>query len=299
MKLPAMEYSTIQLKIPYNWENITVFQVNISARRAYNHSFNVNESIQFPPNLREYQIRAQCGTNYTITLRGLTSAGDEEITAWNTETDIGDPPRHLENTLGEGSTLQLYPVLDVNGPISSYEIIVYMGQDGNLSSNCKQYSNTPYNSNWNLSHYTAAVLPANTITEPRTFILGDNHHYNGFHNAPLIPKHNYTVYIRVTSRWQKVETSSCAFAGFIALTAEKTDGSFVSVLSLSSLGLIITMLILKFLALVGLAVIPLTPWMGMGNPAEKKEKKRRNISTEDDEDDDEVYEVLEEAENGI
>ncbi|CAI9608016.1 unnamed protein product, partial [Staurois parvus] len=98
-----------------------------------------------------------------------------------------------------------------------YEIIVFGGQEGNSTKECLNFKNTPYNSNWPPIRYTAAVLPAETLTGPRTFILGDNHHYNGFHNAPLIPNHNYTVYIRVTSRWKQVEKSSCAFVGFLQI----------------------------------------------------------------------------------
>ncbi|XP_073468072.1 receptor-type tyrosine-protein phosphatase mu-like isoform X2 [Aquarana catesbeiana] len=293
MKVPSMEDNTIRWSLSEEWGKITGFQMNISAWRDYNVSFAVDESLQFPPNVTEYKIPLQYGTNYTITLRGFTSGGAGEVTTQNIETDIGDPPLHMEKTISD-VTLWLHPVLSLNGPIRSYEIIVFGGHEGNLTEECLNFKNTLYNSSWTPIRYTAAVLPAEILTSPRTFTLGDNHHYNGFHNAPLIPNHNYTVYIRVTSRWNHVEKSSCSFAGFLQ---KRTDGSFVIVLSLPSFGFIITMLSLKFLVLVGLAVIPLTPWMEMRNPAEKRKKKRTNISTEDV-DDDKVYEVLEEAENG-
>ncbi|XP_040191906.1 receptor-type tyrosine-protein phosphatase mu-like [Rana temporaria] len=109
----------------------------------------------------------------------------------------------MEKTMND-DTLQLHPVLNLNGPIRSYEIIVFGGKEDNSTKECLTFTTTPYNSSWTLSRYTAAVLPAETLTGPRTFTLGDDHHYNGFHNAPLIPNINYTVYIRVTSRWNHV-----------------------------------------------------------------------------------------------
>ncbi|KAM5193628.1 receptor-type tyrosine-protein phosphatase kappa-like [Mantella aurantiaca] len=109
----------------------------------------------------------------------------------------------MEKTMSD-DTLQLHPLLNVNGPIRSYEIIVFRGQEDNSTKECLTMQNTSYNSSWTPSRYTAAVLPAETLTGPKTFILGDDQHYEGFHNAPLIPNHNYTVYIRVTSRWKHV-----------------------------------------------------------------------------------------------
>ncbi|XP_077323165.1 receptor-type tyrosine-protein phosphatase kappa-like isoform X1 [Lithobates pipiens] len=211
-KFPTMEDSTMRWAVPYKWENITGFNLTVSARRDYDRSFALDDSIWFPPSVTEYKIPFQYGATYTISLRAFTSAGAERIREWITKTDIGDPPQHPKDTL-RGNALQLSPVPAANGPISSYEVIVYPVQDRNLSMDCLGFINTPYNSSLTLSGYTAAVLPAETLTEPRTFPLGDNHHYNGFLNAPLIPNHKYTVYIRVTSRWRKVKKSSCAFAG--------------------------------------------------------------------------------------
>ncbi|XP_077323135.1 uncharacterized protein LOC143956835 [Lithobates pipiens] len=202
-RVPSMEDNTIRWRLSEKRGNITGFQMNISAWRDYNVSFAVDESLQFPPNVTEYKIPLQYGTNYTITLQGFTSAGAGGVTTQNIENDIGDPPLHMEKTM-DVDTLQLHPVLNLNGPIRSYDIIVFGGKEDNSTEECLNFENTPYNSSWSPIRYTAAVLPAETLTGPRTFTLGDNHHYNGFHNAPLIPNHNYTAYIRVTSRWKHV-----------------------------------------------------------------------------------------------
>ncbi|XP_077323168.1 receptor-type tyrosine-protein phosphatase epsilon-like [Lithobates pipiens] len=220
--------------------------MNISAWRDYNVSFAVDESLQFPPNVTEYKIPLQYGTNYTITLRGFTSAGAGGVTTQNIENDIGDPPRHMEKTM-HVDTLQLHPVLNLNGPIRSYDIIVFGGQKGNSTEECLNFENTPYNSSWSPIRYTAAVLPAETLTGPRTFTLGDNHHYNGFHNAPLIPNHNYTAYIRVTSRWKHVEKSSCAFAGFLQIPELASRITPIIAGSIAAVFLLLVLLLLVIL----------------------------------------------------
>ncbi|XP_073467946.1 complement factor H-like isoform X2 [Aquarana catesbeiana] len=272
LKVPSMEDNTIRWRLSEEWGEITGFQMNISAWRDYNVSFAVDESLQFPPNVTEYKIPLQYGTNYTITLRGLTTSGAKEVTTENIETDIGDPPLHMEKTIHD-DILQLYPVPNLNGPIRSYEIIVFGGQEDNSTKECRTFKSPPCNFSWSPSRYTAAVLPAENLTEPRTFILGDNHHYNGFHNVPLIPKYNYTIYIRVTSRWKHVETSSCAFAGVIEGV---TSSSLIPVLSQSSLGIIIGLLVLILLALVCLIVVQFTPWTRQKLLREKKRGKAEN-----------------------
>ncbi|XP_073468081.1 receptor-type tyrosine-protein phosphatase T-like isoform X4 [Aquarana catesbeiana] len=245
-KVPSMEDNTIRWSLSEKWGNITGFQMNISAWRDYNVLFAVDESLQFPPNVTEYKIPLQYGTNYTITLQGFTSGGPGEVTTQNIETDIGDPPLHMEETISD-VTLQLQPVLSLNGPIRSYEIIVFGGHEGNSTKECLNFKNTPYNSSWTISRYTAAVLHAETLIGPRTFTLGDNHHYNGFHNAPLIPNHNYTIYIRVTSHWNHVDKSSCAFVGFLQIPPE--SASSITPIIAGSIAAVCLLLILLFLVI--------------------------------------------------
>ncbi|KAM8960970.1 LOW QUALITY PROTEIN: receptor-type tyrosine-protein phosphatase epsilon-like [Pelodytes ibericus] len=182
--------------------------MNVSAEREYNHSFTGEEAHWFPPNVTEFILQFKYGTNYTIQLRGFTLAGAGEYTEWRYQTPISDPPTALQQTISVGvrtAEMQLHPVPDLHGPISDYEIIIFMGQRKNLSGVCLGYSSTHYNSS--TAPYTAALLPAHNITEPVTLSLGDGKHYSGFLNAPLRPGYNYTVYVRVTSRWKEVQAT--------------------------------------------------------------------------------------------
>ncbi|XP_040191291.1 receptor-type tyrosine-protein phosphatase S-like isoform X2 [Rana temporaria] len=248
-KSPTMENKTMRWELSDTRGNVTGFQMNISAWRDYNVSFIMDESKRFLRNVTEYEIPLHHGTSYNITLQGFTSAGAGNLTTLSVETEIGDPPRHVEGTMNH-STVQLLPVPDLYGPISFYEIIVFGGQEHNMSANCLRYKTVHYNSSGTPSHYTAAVLPAQNLTEARPFLPGDNQYYNGFHNAPLIPKHNYTVYIRVTSQWKQVNKSSCAYAGFLkAVTVPEPADSTVQMIA-GSISAVILLLLLLILVVV-------------------------------------------------
>ncbi|KAM5191977.1 receptor-type tyrosine-protein phosphatase T-like [Mantella aurantiaca] len=244
-QIPSMKDNKIRWELSDTRGYVTGFQMDISARRDYNASFIVDESIWFLRNVTEYTIPLQHGTRYNVTLRGFTSVGAGKVTTLNIETEIGDPPCHVEKAMNH-STLQLIPVHDLHGPISFYEIIVFAGQEINMSASCPRFQNSHYNSRWTSSNYTAAVLPAQNLTESRTFILGDNQHYNGFHNAPLLPEHAYTIYIRVTSQWKQVNKSSCSFAGFLEVTSDEPASSSVQIIA-GSLAAVILLLVLVML----------------------------------------------------
>ncbi|XP_073474238.1 receptor-type tyrosine-protein phosphatase kappa-like isoform X3 [Aquarana catesbeiana] len=242
-KRPTMESQTIRWELSDIRGNITGFQMNISAWRDYNVTFTMDESKRFLRNVTEYKIPLHHGTSYNITLQGFTSAGAGNVTTLSVETEIGDPPCHEGGTMNH-STVQLLPVPDLYGPISFYEILVFGGQEHNMSADCLRFKTVHYNFSRTSSHYTAAVLPALNLTGARTFTLGDNQYYKGFHNAPLIPKHNYTIYIRVTSQWKQVNKSSCAYAGFFEAVTVAGPADSTAQMIAGSLSAVILLLVL-------------------------------------------------------
>ncbi|KAM4707206.1 uncharacterized protein O3C94_004336 [Discoglossus pictus] len=89
MKYPSMAENTITWRIlSDNMGIITGYQINISAWRDYNSSFSHEESHWFGPDVTEYKIQLKYGSNYTVTLRGFTSAGAGEAATWTGETPI-------------------------------------------------------------------------------------------------------------------------------------------------------------------------------------------------------------------
>ncbi|XP_053310791.1 uncharacterized protein LOC128472849 [Spea bombifrons] len=235
VKYPNIEENIIKWSLNSNRGLITGYQMNISARRDYNNSFAENESLRFPPNVTEFKIPFKYGTNYTINLRGLTSAGAGGDTQWSLETPIKEPPVPLQKAVSVRSKmadLLLHPVPDLNGPISYYEVILSSGQTFNLSQTCAGYKSTHYNSSINPVLYTAALLPAQNLSRPMTLTLGDGVHYSGFFNAPLISDQNYTVYVRVSSTWREVgDTPNGQPRGKLATSILQGDGAGPSLLS--------------------------------------------------------------------
>ncbi|XP_066458343.1 receptor-type tyrosine-protein phosphatase T-like [Eleutherodactylus coqui] len=95
-----------------------------------------------------------------------------------------------------------------------------------------------------MTPYTAALLPAHNLTESIT--LGDNQHYGGFLNSPLIPNRNYSVFVQVTSKWKDQDKSSCVSLGLF--TAETpVSASHVIAGLVTALLLLLVVLVLAVL----------------------------------------------------
>ncbi|XP_066457920.1 receptor-type tyrosine-protein phosphatase kappa-like [Eleutherodactylus coqui] len=187
------------------------------------------------------------------------------------ETPIGDPP--IPTVVKKDFTLQLQPVSDVHGPISHYEIIVFTDWRSNTS-DCLQVTHTPYNST--TTPYTAALLSAHNLTESIT--LGDNQHYGGFLNAPLIPNCNYSVFVRVTSKWKKdQDKSSCVSLGLFTDSTAPLDSGVLSIMSFDLrpiLGIAIPIFTMKLLVLVVLMKIHFTQMARNTSETELNRKKQ-------------------------
>ncbi|XP_077136296.1 uncharacterized protein LOC143793313 [Ranitomeya variabilis] len=89
VQTPSMEDTTIIWRLDSDKGNITRFELNIMAWRDYNSSFSINVTQRFPPNVTQYNINLQHGTNYTLHLRGFTSVGGGEYRKIALETPIG------------------------------------------------------------------------------------------------------------------------------------------------------------------------------------------------------------------
>ncbi|KAM4708196.1 receptor-type tyrosine-protein phosphatase epsilon-like [Discoglossus pictus] len=235
--------------LPDNMGIITGYQMNISAWRDYNSSFTYEESHWFGPDVTEYKIQLTYGSNYTLTLRGFTSAGAGEAATWTGETPIAEPLL-LQNNITVRQTdavLHLHHVSDLHGPISYYEIIIYSGRNRNTSTEYMQCSATYNNSTTNSSVYIAALLPAYNVSRPMTLTLGDGQHYGGYFNAPLNHDHNYTVYVRVTSTWKEEKKSSCSLVKLFQVSGPPRGGSELVAGSLAAVAVLLVLVILLVL----------------------------------------------------
>ncbi|CAM2094866.1 unnamed protein product [Caretta caretta] len=73
---------------------IVGYQLNITARREYNSSFLEVEKLRVNQSVTKYLLHPwRHGTNYTVTIQGLTAAGLGQESRWDFETNISDTCR--------------------------------------------------------------------------------------------------------------------------------------------------------------------------------------------------------------
>ncbi|CAM4553885.1 unnamed protein product [Lepidochelys olivacea] len=73
---------------------IVGYQLNITARREYNSSFLEVEKVRVNQSVAKYLLHPwRHGTNYTVTIQGLTAAGLGQESRWDFETNISDTCR--------------------------------------------------------------------------------------------------------------------------------------------------------------------------------------------------------------
>ncbi|XP_067399680.1 receptor-type tyrosine-protein phosphatase epsilon-like [Emydura macquarii macquarii] len=220
---------------------IVGYQLNITARREYNSSFLESKVLQVNRSVTKYRLHPwEHGTNYTVTIQGLTAAGPGQASRWDFETEISEPAIQPDVTAlsvydispsSGTAVLPLQPIPGLHGPIREYQIIVSAMQNGSGADACHASDLQPFNASLERAAYLAAVLPAHNLTGPTAFVLGDGARHNGYLNAPLRPNRNYTAFVRVVSRWKQVEKSSCVRYNFAigAAQAPPPGGTAIAV----------------------------------------------------------------------
>ncbi|XP_053887317.1 receptor-type tyrosine-protein phosphatase epsilon-like [Malaclemys terrapin pileata] len=198
---------------------IVGYQLNITARREYDSDFLEVEELRVNQSVTKYLLQPwRHGTNYSVTIQGLTAAGLGQASRWDFETNISEPaiPANITAlsvysiSLSSGTALlPLQPFPELHGPISEYQIIVSALQNDSEADACRSPGLQPFNSSLERDVYLAAVLPAHNLTGPTDFVLGDGTRHYGYYNAPLRPHRNYTAFVRIVSRWNQMEKSSC------------------------------------------------------------------------------------------
>ncbi|XP_050799494.1 receptor-type tyrosine-protein phosphatase kappa-like isoform X3 [Gopherus flavomarginatus] len=198
---------------------IVGYQLNITARREYDSDFLEVKVLRVNQSVTKYLLQPwRHGTNYTVTIQGLTAAGLGQASHWDFETDISEPDIPTNVTAlsiysispSSGTALlPLQPFPELHGPIREYQIIVSAMQNGSEADTCRSPGLQPFNSSLERNVYLAAVLPAHNLTGPTDFVLGNGARHYGYYNAPLRPHRNYTAFVRVVSRWKQMEKSSC------------------------------------------------------------------------------------------
>ncbi|XP_041513773.1 sushi domain-containing protein 1 isoform X3 [Microtus oregoni] len=165
--------------------------------------FNITSSSQAP----EICLDLHPGTNYNVSLQALSSALPVVIYL---TTQIAEPPLpEVEFFSVQGGPLphcRLRKAKDVNGPISSYQLLVLpLSLESSFS--CGSEGMTSFFGNTSLADgYVAAEILASDVPDDALEIpVGDRLYYGEYYNAPLKPGHDYCILVRITSEWNKVD----------------------------------------------------------------------------------------------
>uniref|UniRef100_A0A674JXA7 Fibronectin type-III domain-containing protein n=1 Tax=Terrapene triunguis TaxID=2587831 RepID=A0A674JXA7_9SAUR len=181
---------------------IVGYQLNITARREYDSDFLEVEEPRVNQLVTKYLLQPwRNGTNYSVTIQGLTAAGLGQVSRWDFETNISGngTPRPLPHGYSE-ETLRTVP-LRHTPPLPRSVPHHPPSADA-----CRSPGLQPFNSSLEHDVYLAAVLPAHSLTGPTDFVLGDGTRHYGYYNAPLRPHRNYTAFVRVVSPHPQAET---------------------------------------------------------------------------------------------
>ncbi|KAL1776848.1 sushi domain-containing protein 1 [Sigmodon hispidus] len=202
------------------WRSLTTTNVeemylfNISGQRWHQKAFvpemvfNTTSRSQAP----EICLDLLPGTNYNVSLRALSSALPEVIYL---TTQIAEPPLpEVEFLTVQGGPLpylRLRKAKEINGPISSYQLLALpLSLESTFS--CGSEGMTSFFGNTSLADgYVAAEILASDVPDDTLEIpIGDRLYYGEYYNAPLKPGQDYCILLRITSEWNKVRRYSCA-----------------------------------------------------------------------------------------
>lgn len=155
------------------------------------------------------------GTRYNITIAsvgesGLSpDSGSISLVQW---TEVGTPDQEPEepkvlSSDGTSQIIEIRPVINNNGPISNYRLVVIFVTHGLMQTFDESLLRT-YNESQEegTQYYVAAELELNN-NSTRRIKIGDGRMYNGFYNAPLPQKSHIHVAVGVISTLNGVTKS--------------------------------------------------------------------------------------------
>ncbi|XP_031551587.1 receptor-type tyrosine-protein phosphatase delta-like [Actinia tenebrosa] len=162
------------------------------------------------------------GTSYEFWVTASTACGkSEKSVSSKKDTNIDNPVKPTGNsiTLKNKFDVPLWSVDPVNGPVSSYQVIVIKGNKNvsDLPTNISDYKDAQ-------ELYVTAELKPNEIKSP--FPVGDNKIYGQYKNVPLDKGKTYTIAERAitTENQGKIYAGQAVVVATIKVTQEQKGG---------------------------------------------------------------------------
>ncbi|XP_066468715.1 sushi domain-containing protein 1 [Tiliqua scincoides] len=187
------------------------------------------------------------GSNFTVNIS--TANLDHKVLVFMT-TPISEPQSPEVEFISVQGSIPLFTLKkaeEINGPISSYQVIV-VPWSAQCNFACYSLSRPTYFSKSTDSDgYVTAEFPAEVIADNTiVFALGDRLYYGNFYNAPLKQGKDYCIILRTVSEWnEKIMQSCVAWAEIKALLS---PAHHVAVVLLGSVAVFCSILLLSLLA---------------------------------------------------
>ncbi|XP_072454166.1 sushi domain-containing protein 1 [Notamacropus eugenii] len=225
-----------------------MYLFHIWGQRGYQKEFNQKVSFNLTTDSQAPEVCLELypGTNYTVNVMAASSGLPVLVSLM---TQITEPPiPDIEFIAVQGGPLpplSLWKAEDKNGPISSYQVLVLpLALQSKFP--CDSIQDTTFFSNDSSTKgYVAAEILAKDIPDAREISLGDRLYYGKFYNAPLKPRNDYCIILRINSEWNQVRRQSCV------VWAEVKDSSLalpqMMGVGLASVAAVVILVLLSFL----------------------------------------------------
>uniref|UniRef100_A0A8D1FDX4 Sushi domain containing 1 n=1 Tax=Sus scrofa TaxID=9823 RepID=A0A8D1FDX4_PIG len=232
------------------WSTFSMFQFRIRGQRWYQKAFaqevifNITASSQTP----ETCLDLSPGTNYSISIQALSS---ELPVVISLTTRITEPPLpEIDFVTVHGGPLprlRLRKAEEINGPISSYQVLVLpLALQSTFVCDSEEAPSFFSNASDAKGYVTAELLAKDIPNDAMEISIGDRLYYGKYYNAPLKKGNDYCIILRITSELNKVRRSSCAVWAQVkdsSLTLQQVVG-----VGLGSMAAVIVLAFLSFSA---------------------------------------------------
>ncbi|KAK6492368.1 receptor-type tyrosine-protein phosphatase alpha-like isoform X1 [Huso huso] len=241
---------------------ILYYELNYTGKRDYNETFQEASSLILNSSETSCTLPGlKSGTNYSLEIRGYTEAGAGHASRSEFETKITEPVLPdlagltVFNISSGTACVSMTPVSDINGPISCYQLIMQdlgatLTSNRSVSDVCQDSELPALNrTEAGAVLYITAEIQAANLTERSEFTVGDGEEHGPYFNAPLRPGKNYSVILRVVSRWKQDSKFSCSEYNPFYVPSDEEDISDKATTHLAAITVCLLFIVICFVLL--------------------------------------------------
>ncbi|KAK9890895.1 hypothetical protein WA026_012237 [Henosepilachna vigintioctopunctata] len=240
---------------PDNFKEITSYEITASVIHTFSQYPVQNNTVWiYSNNTFQTTLNLQSASKYNLTIRALSGEDIGKPASNVFETLLGVPdnipyPPEILSRKGSKMTVKIHPVINNNGPISYYQLVVLDKIAIFQSEFLKDYKQALSDG---LNFYiTAELKPDDLKTD---FIVGDGKFYGNYFNAPLLSSLEYNLIVGIVSSYKnqtKVAFSNSSLTNRAPLVQNYKGGSDTSTVTIL---LILGIIILSILLIGGVVV---------------------------------------------